>query len=56
MDDTHNCFYATSYKNGRGGNITFNGTTVSRRDLNKKENNRKCEEALNLIISLYYYT
>ncbi|ESW25404.1 hypothetical protein PHAVU_003G032800, partial [Phaseolus vulgaris] len=44
-EDTDNCFCATCYKNGRGGNITCNGTTVSKTDLNKKENNRKCEEA-----------
>ena len=53
-EDTDNCFCATCYKNGRGGNITCNGTTVSKTDLNKKENNRKCEEAVNLMMSLYY--
>ncbi|XP_052726025.1 histone acetyltransferase HAC12 [Vigna angularis] len=44
-EDTHNCFCPTCYRNARGGNITFNGTTVSKTDLCKTKNDRRCEEA-----------
>lgn len=53
-EDTHNCFCTTCYRNARGGNITFNGTTVSKTDLCKTKNDRECEEAVHLMISLYY--
>ncbi|WVZ09372.1 hypothetical protein V8G54_013902 [Vigna mungo] len=43
-EDTHNCFCTTCYRNARGGNITFNGTTVSKTDLCKTKNDRECEE------------
>ncbi|QCD89943.1 E1A/CREB-binding protein [Vigna unguiculata] len=44
-EDTNNCFCTTCYKNARGGNISFNGTTVSKTDLSKNKNDGECEEA-----------
>ncbi|XP_022631730.1 probable histone acetyltransferase HAC-like 1 [Vigna radiata var. radiata] len=44
-EDTHNCICTTCYRKARGGNITFNGTTVSKTDLCKTKNDRECEEA-----------
>lgn len=53
-EDTHNCFCATLYKNARGRNITFDRTFVSKTNLNKRKNNRECEEMKSLTMSLYY--
>ncbi|TKY50055.1 Histone acetyltransferase HAC1 [Spatholobus suberectus] len=44
-DGTQHCFCTVCYKNSRGGIITFNGTSVSKTDLDKKTNNREFEEA-----------
>ncbi|XP_020222428.1 histone acetyltransferase HAC12 [Cajanus cajan] len=44
-DDTQPCFCTVCYRNSRGGNITFNGTSVSKTDLYKKTNNGEFEEA-----------
>nr|KYP39500.1 Histone acetyltransferase HAC12 [Cajanus cajan] len=44
-DDTQPCFCTVCYRNSRGGNITFNGTSVSKTDLDKKTNNGEFEEA-----------
>jgi len=45
QEDTHFALHAIRM---------VNGTTISKRDLNERKNNRECEETINLIMSLYY--
>ncbi|KAG4911888.1 hypothetical protein JHK82_052477 [Glycine max] len=44
-DDTQHCFCSVCFRTSRGGNIKFNGTSVSKTDLDKKTNNREFEES-----------